>query len=609
MITLSLNYIFHGPNPYSRESVIVADLAIGEETLADARTIIDSVRAITDKWYDKNVGVRHQGEPEELVGFILRWTFSALTYVQGYLNDCGYARMGPNHFRVWIGFHQPQISYSALELAVKQCADAADGAASAKDLAGRIDTLWNACRARHPDIHIQVSMEAARAKGIPYMPAWGVSRHWQFGWGAKSEVIFISATNADGFVSSQIVGNKKYSKVLLDTLGLPTPDDVPINSEADIPAALEKIGFPCVVKPVDQGGGKGISVGLSDIEQVRTAFKHARKYTHSPILLERYVPGSDHRLMVVGQRLVGVFRKDPPSLTGDGTRTIRKIVEEMNKDRMLPGVPSTRKHASIALDDTAIHHLAGQGVTPDTVLPSGRKITLRGNSNMKAGSSSTDVTADVHRDIRFAAEAIARTLNANMTGFDYVTTDISRSWREAPGAFIELNFTPGHVIAMLAGWSPNRIGELVLGTGPDTGPGRIPLDCIVLPDDGVALAEAHFGALAMDETTGWASHDKAQVGTLPLLVRARHSWSGPMTLLSHRTVERAFLLVGSRHMQRHGFPVDRADRIWCCDEDLPAEWLHVLQSVSSSPVRQGGWNACRDEVSVEPMAGPPPAAT
>jgi hypothetical protein len=173
-----------------------------------------------------------------------------------------------------------------------------------------------------------------------------------------------------------------------------------------------------------------------------------------------------------------------------------------------------------------------------------------------------------------------------MAGFDYMTTDFSRSWREVPGNFIELNTTPGLGAMTLVGWPAAEVGKLALGDRP----GRIPLDILVLPDGLLADAEMRISEQPHDSRWGWASHDKAVAGGLVLQPASDHPWAGVITLLSHRTVEKALVLVSSSRLQRHGLAVDRADCIWDCTDDLPEEWRQVLDRAARAPVWRGPWN-------------------
>jgi cyanophycin synthetase len=279
---------------------------------------------------------------------------------------------------------------------------------------------------------------------------------------------------------------------------------------------------------------------------------------------------------------------------------VRELVDEANRGRALPGVLAVSRLSRLELDDSAVRYLAGHGLTPDSVPAEGQQVQVRSNDNLSTGGVSTDVTARTHPEVRAIAEALARALGVNMAGFDYLTTDISRSWREVPGAFIELNLTPGLAVLTLAGRSPVEVGKLALGSKP----GRIPVNIIVLPDAQLAEAESAILQRGPDRERGWASNNKAWLGRMPLVIAKRRPWAGAMTLLSHQVVERALLLASSGQLMRHGLPVDRADRIWLCADDLPDEWLEVLRHASAAPVWHGPWSDMQRTVEFGELAGP-----
>jgi cyanophycin synthetase len=434
-------------------------------------------------------------------------------------------------------------------------------------------------------------MEAARSRDIPWMQAWNVARHWQFGWGSRSEVHLQSGNSEDSIVAARVTRDKRLAKAMLQRMGYPVTKHFLVRDEAELPAAIEAIGFPCVTKPVDQNSGEGISVGLNTIEAVRAGFAFARGVSPGPVMVEEFVPGDDCRLLVVEGKLAGAFRRDPPHATGDGRKSVRELIEDLNRGRVLPGIASLTRCKMVPVNARVAAHLALQGLDFESVPVAGRKISLLGNANTALGASCTDVTDRVHPKVRFAAEMLARTLKLRSVGLDYLTTDISRHWDEVPGAFIELNAIPGLVPPLLAGWSPVKIGNVILGKGI----GRIPVDCLVVPDVQFDAVEAELAARGLAEDAGWASHRSAWVGPLRLQVVQGEGWSGIETLLGHQSVARALLVVSAAQLQRRGFPLDRVDRVWNCDADLPQDWAAVLDKTSASPVERGDWRACIEQ--------------
>lgn len=579
IISPKLN-VYYGPNTFSSEAVILCEIDIDLNTIAKSQSTIDFLIRLSDDWFGYNPEACFSEGAEKFANFLVQFAHAALTCRSGGLSARGHRLIGPNKFALWIGFYDPRLAASALSIAISSCEALTAGTLDRAALRDRLEGLWRATSASHPDFNTNVLIDAAKAMGLPVLPAWNVAHHWQFGWGSKSVATFWGASNRDGVVSNHIMADKRYSKTMIEYLGFPVPAGASVSREEDIPKALEQIGFPCVVKPSDQGQGRGVSAGLVNIDQVRTAFRMSRQFSNQPIIIEQYVAGSDHRLMMVDGKMIGAFRRDPPTVTGDGRRTVAQLVEELNRNRVPPETYSHDKLFAVALDEALVEHLGRQGLSLDTILSSGMRVGLKSVGNVATGGTSTDVTRDVHPEVRMAAEMIAKSLDVRLAGFDFITTDISRSWRDGHGAFIELNLTPGLDAVTMAGWSPVSIGKIALGSFP----GRIPIGCVIVQDDDVARMERAYGEAYHDDGFGWASHLNARVGSLQLKVTAREPWAAIKALLGNRTVDRALIIVATGHLVRYGFPIDRVSQVWNCDPDLAEDWQSVLQSVSSNRV-------------------------
>ncbi|MCB2074333.1 MAG: ATP-grasp domain-containing protein [Novosphingobium sp.] len=574
---------FYGPNPYSREPVVIVDLAV-PETLASRGEAIESRITALHGWTRTeplpDVAV---DEAERIARLVVHWAFAALNHTRGYLHAFGWHKLDERTVRLWLGFHQPGMSLTALKYAVDLVTEVAEDRVDPAAWEQQLEKFGEACRYWHPDYQTRMLMEIARAVGIPCMPAWGKRTHWQFGWGARSRVMRESASDEEGHLGAQVINAKDQSKEFLVSLGLPTPDYALIREEADIARAVEKIGFPCVTKPLRLGGGRGITTGLSDIEEVRAGFAYARAFSPGPVMLEGFAQGEDTRIMVIDGCFTGAFRRHPPAVTGDGESTIRQLIERANAQRSKLRICDDGYLDPIRFDNAAEQFLAGKGMSAETVLPAGESAIVRGNSNLSTGGHATDVTGELHPDIARASEAAARTLKVRVVGFDYMSSDIGRNWEDGDGAFIEMNLTPGIDIMTVAGRPKLETVMSILGSEP----GRIPLDVIVIDDGQMGEAQALVSRLTEGPACGWASHDEARLGGMPLRVAMRHPWAGVMTLLGHRVLESAWLVVTSSELRRLGFPVDRADRIHLCANDLPEPWLDVFREASANPLWQG----------------------
>jgi len=595
--SLSLNSVgvFHGPNLYAQDRVVVGELTLSENL---GRYADDLIARVSDQFPALDLpGQLHAPESEEdaLADFAVRWAAAALSQASLLLHTFGFRRVSDNVFHIWIGFERPDVSYLGLSLATNALDNAAQAQTVPDAINKRLVYLRDACMKYHPGIQGRIILSAAQSRNIPVDDAWGLSAFGQLGWGARSELLMSCTSQRDGFVGAGIIDNKLRTKHVLRQLGLPTPDFAIVDQAEELEDAIATVGFPCVIKPVDQHGGAGVSTQVSTLEQAQSAIALARTFSRRRIMMEAFMEGDDHRLVFADGKFRGAIRKTVPAVTGDGVHTIKELTEILNRDRVPYYKLDLTNLVQVTMGKAFEAHLARQGLTPDAVPATGQKVILQGISNQSAGGDFADVTSLVHPHIRMAAQSLAKTLGANVVGFDYMTTDISQSWHDIPGGFIEINLSPGLTNFTKTGWGEIETGNFVIGANT----GRIPLQIVIVPDDTLDDAYRHVASLIVDTSTGVASHNRAQVGTLALDVKQSGPWTGVKMLLGNRKVERLVVLAGNANVQRHGLPVDEADTIWQCDENMPAQWHEVLKRSSNAPVRTCTFDAFKDEFRFE----------
>lgn len=581
MIGLRSPTIYHGPNPLAADPVLVVDVVPEEAGMDRLLQAVAAMRERTADWY-RHAPADESLPPQQRIGaFLAAWSLQALTFVRGHLAAHGCAPdPATGRLRAWVGFHDAQLSFAALSLGARWLGALARGPAAPDSFAVELERIWQACRQRHPDYQASIVMQAARRSGIPYAPAWGLARHWRFGQGARSRVFFESASCADGHLGTRAAGSKALTKAALQSLGLPTPEFRIVAREAELEAAVAVVGYPCVTKPLDRGGGKGVSAGLRDLNAVRQGFAAARAASRGPVMVEAHVEGEDHRLMVVRGRLVAAIRREPPSVTGDGQRTIRELVAAQNAGRDARSLARSGFKRPIELDAGAQLHLAGLGLSADAVIEAGRTVRVRSNANLSTGGDCIDVTRQLHPEVRALAEMLARTLGLPMMGADYLATHIDRSPMECGGRFIEINTTPGLDALVTAGWPVEDAGDLALAASGEA-PGRIPIDLLIVPRTALPEACAALQACAWPPGSGWAGTDRASLAGTALATGAAAPWAGVQCLLGHRGTTRAVVVACGEDIARHGLPLDACRTAHLLDE-LPPAWLQVLRGASEA---------------------------
>ncbi|MBB4845885.1 cyanophycin synthetase [Paucibacter oligotrophus] len=319
-------------------------------------------------------------------------------------------------------------------------------------------------------------VNAAVARGVPYRRLTQGSLV-QFGWGAKQRRIWAAEVDATSAVSESIAQDKDLSKRLLQSAGVPVPIGSPVSSVDEAWAVALEVGLPVVVKPQDGNQGKGVTVNVVTREQMESAYKAAEDI--GTVMVEKFLPGSDYRLLVIGDKLVAAARRDPPHVIGDGALTVKQLVDKVNADPKR-GDGHATSLTKIRFDDIAVERLTQQGLTPESVPEKGRRVILRNNANLSTGGTATDVTDDVHPDVAARAIAAAQVVGLHVCGVDVVAEGVLRPLEEQSGGIVEVNAAPGLRMHLNPSFGKGRnVGEAIIahlyGHGHKGEDGRIPV--------------------------------------------------------------------------------------------------------------------------------------
>jgi cyanophycin synthetase len=378
-------------------------------------------------------------------------------------------------YQVVVEYSEEDVGRLAFERAEQLCQSALDG--TPFDL----DAVLKELRELDEDIRLGPStgaiVAAAVARGIPYRRLTQGSLV-QFGWGSKQKRIQAAETSFTSAIGEAIAQDKELTKKLLHASGVAVPYGRPVEDEDDAWVAAQEVGLPVVVKPQDGNQGKGISVNLTSEEQVRKAYRVAIEF-RDDIMVERFLPGHDWRLLVIGDKLIAAARRDPPLVIGDGTHSIRQLVDIVNSDPRRSDGHATSL-TKIRFDEIALARLAEQGYTADTVPPRGVRVVLRNNANLSTGGTATDVTDDVHPELAAAAVAAAQTVGLDIAGIDVVCDTMHKPLEDQGGGIVEVNAAPGLRMHLAPSFGKGRaVGEAIVGMMfPDGDNARIPVVAI-----------------------------------------------------------------------------------------------------------------------------------
>jgi cyanophycin synthetase len=300
----------------------------------------------------------------------------------------------------------------------------------------------------------------------------------QFGQGKHQKRIQATITSSTSHIAVELASDKEETNRLLGDLGLPVPRQRLVRNEKEAVRAAEKLGYPVVCKPLDANHGRGVTTDVRDEAQVRIAFEKAREHSRS-VIVETFLEGLDHRMLVIGGELVAVAKRVPGHVIGDGKHTIVELVDIVNKDPRR-GIGHEKVLTRIELDAEAERMMARRGYTADTVPPKGDTVMLRGTGNLSTGGTAIDLTDVTHPDNREVARRAARAIGLDVVGVDFITPDITKSHREVGGGICEVNAAPGfrmHV-APTEG-TPRDVGKLVVDMlFPPGTPASIPIAAV-----------------------------------------------------------------------------------------------------------------------------------
>lgn len=283
-------------------------------------------------------------------------------------------------------------------------------------------------------------VNAAKKRNIPYFRLNDQSLI-QFGHGKFQKRIRATITSQTTDIAVALSCDKKATNQLLEDLGLPVPKQRMIRSAHEAVAAAKRLGYPVVVKPLDANHGRGISINLNTDSEVEQAFTIAREHSRV-VLVEKYITGMDHRMLVVDGKLVAVAKRVPGHVVGDGKHTILQLVDIVNSDPRR-GVGHEKVLTKIELDHQAQTLMQAANYTENTILKANEIFYLRSTANLSTGGTAIDMTDIVHPDNRYMAERAVRAIGLDVGGVDFITPDITASYHEVGGAIVEVNAAPG----------------------------------------------------------------------------------------------------------------------------------------------------------------------
>jgi cyanophycin synthetase len=340
-------------------------------------------------------------------------------------------------------------------------------------------------------------VKAAEERKIPWLRLNDQSLI-QLGHGRYQQRIQATVTGRTSHIAVELAQDKEETNKILANCGLPVPRQELVRSADRAVRAAERLGFPVVTKPYDGNHGRGISIGLATPEEVRAGFDAAAAHSSS-VIVETYLQGDDHRLLVINGDLIAATRRTPGRVLGDGVHTIRRLVDIVNEDPRR-GIGHEKVMTRLALDAQADQMLARQGLTPDAIPAAGQIVLLRSTANLSTGGTATDVTDVIHPDNREMAVRAVTAIGLDVGGVDFLCPDITQSYKSVGGGICEVNAAPGfrmHV-APSEGTPRDAAGPVIDMLFPAGAPARVPIACVTGTNGKTTTARmlAHIAKMA-----------------------------------------------------------------------------------------------------------------
>jgi cyanophycin synthetase len=398
-------------------------------------------------------------------------------------------------------------------------------------------------------------IQAAEQLDIPWFRTNALVRHAQLGQGFRQQRLWKTMFSSEPVYGRDYAKNKLLTLTTLSQLMLPVGQFAAVRDVASAVKSAREIGYPVVLKPNDSGRGDSVYVDLRDENELRAALAAAR-VGERPFMLQSFFHGEDYRLLIIGGKLFYAGHRIAASVKGDGQHTIAELAEIENRN---PERLANDTLSPIVLDADSDRVLAHQGCTRASIIAAGRVVRVKGASNVAAGGTVVDVTHTVHPDNLNAALRASAAIGLVVTGVDFITPDITKSWHEVGGGFCEVNATVGVPHASI---TPGRdvYRTLIQAFYPEGDDGRIPT-AMVTGTFGKTTTTLMLASIltSAGHTVGSATTESIRIGAEEIALGDYAAFDGASVVLRDATVTAAVLETARGGLIKRGMYLDRCD--------------------------------------------------
>ncbi len=422
------------------------------------------------------------------------------------------------------------------------------------DVADIVDTLRRKVDRKYLGPSTAAIVNAADDRDIPAIRLLDDGNLVQLGYASAMRRIWTAETDQTSAIAETISRDKDLTKELISSVGVPVPEGREVDSADDAWDAAENIGLPVVVKPTDGNHGRGVFIDLTTREEVAKAYAIAVE-EGSGVLVERSIQGIEHRLLVVGGKLVAANRSDLITVTGDGQSTVQALIESQVNIDPRRGTTELHPLSIIKIDTAAKIELERQGLAADSVPAKARVVLIQRNAN-----HAFDCTDEVHPDTAQVVALAARVVGLDIAGVDLVCRDIAKPLGEQGGAIVEVNAGPSLLMHIKPGiGKPRPVGQAIVNNlFAESASGRVPLVGVTGTHGKNAVAKmvAHLIYLS-GQQGGLACKDGIYLGRRQVQKTSAANWEGGRRLLLNRSIHATVIENGAPVILGQGLPYDR----------------------------------------------------